>query len=304
MYTIRAFESQLGQLVRESGIGRFVHLSTGQEAIAVGVCAALCPADLVALTYRNHGVLLARGADPRRLLAEILGKRTGYCGGRAGSMHTIVQELGVIDASAVVSANIPIGTGSALASWLQEDSTVTACFFGDGAVSEGGFHESLNMAALWKLPIVYICENNNYAMSTPFEFYSPVSRVSDRAAAYGIQVAEVDGNDVWAVRAAAQAAVERARNGQGPSLVECHTILLQGHYVGHRLDIGEDCGSKRASLDPLPRLRAQLRASLSEREIAEIEAAVDSSIQEAAVFADGSAYPEPRSLLEDDFVEP
>lgn len=303
MYGIRAFETHLNQLVSGSGIARFIHLSIGQEAIAAGVCAALLPTDFVTLTYRNHGVLLARGASPHRLLAEILGKSAGYCGGRAGSMHIVAGELGVVDASAVVSANIPIATGSGLASWLQGDSAVTACFFGDGAASEGGFHESLNMAALWKLPVVYVCENNGYAMSTSFERYSPVPGVAGRAAAYGIPSVEVDGNDVHAVYAAAQEAIDRARSGGGPALIECRTRLLQGHYVGHRSAGDEAPRVAWEAIDPVPRLRAQLAAAMDEKDIAAIETKLDAHMQAAAEFARGSDDPDPASLLEGNFAE-
>jgi pyruvate dehydrogenase E1 component alpha subunit len=294
MYLIRAFELRVRDLVAGTPIARFTHLSAGQEAVAVGVCATLLGRDRLALTYRNHAVHLARGADPGRLMAEVLGRTAGYCGGRAGSMHAVAPELGVIDASAIVSGNIPIGTGSALTSWIRSDGVVTACFFGDGAVGEGAFHESLNMAALWRLPIVYVCENNGYAMSTPFSATSPVATVAERASAYALPAQTIDGDDVFAVHEAAARAVSAARTGGGPTLLECRTSLLEGHFVGLR-----PAGAGGQGADPLHRLRAEIGDTRATR----IEAAVDVSVADAARFAERSRPPTNASLICGDFAD-
>jgi TPP-dependent pyruvate/acetoin dehydrogenase alpha subunit len=281
MCLIRAFELRLRDLVAGTPAARFTHLGVGQEAVAAGACAALGPGDRVALTYRNHAVQLARGADPAKLLAETLGRPGGYCTGRAGSMHVVAREVGVIDASAIVSGNIPIGSGSAFASRYTGDGAVTVCFFGDGAVGEGAFHEAMNIAALWRLPAVYLCENNGFAMATPFAATSPVASVADRAAGYGVPAASVDGNDAFVVHAAVCDAVHRARGGAGPSLVECRTQLLEGHFVGRHL------GQVTDPQDPL----AVLRPSVADPAAAEAAAAIVVDRATAYALASGATAP-------------
>jgi TPP-dependent pyruvate/acetoin dehydrogenase alpha subunit len=297
MYMIRAFELQVQDLVKNTSFARFVHLSAGQEAVAVGVCTALHKSDYVTLTYRCHGVLIARGADPERVLAEILGKRTGYCGGLAGSMHIVIPELGVLDATAIVSGNMPIAVGSALTSWLQEDRAVTVCFFGDGAVAEGSFHESMNLAALWKLPVVFVCENNHYAMATPFAAHSPIENIASRATAYGIPSAEIDGNDVFAVRATAEEAIAWARAGNGPYLIECHTCLLQGHYVNHIRKETDVEQLQQAYGDPVHRLYRQLMTADLGNEITNIESEIEAHLKQVVESVRQAPYPDVNSLF-------
>lgn len=298
LYLIRSFELHVERAVRGTDIARFVHLAVGQEAVAVGVCAVLAATDKLAVTYRGHGYALARGMAPQALLGEILGRTAGRFGGRAGSMHSAADPaLGIIDATAVVGANIPIGTGSALASVLLAESAVTACVFGDGAVGEGAFHEALNVGALWRLPVVYICENNGYAMSTPFGVTSPVATVVQRAAGYGIPAEAVDGNDVLAVWRAAQEAICRARDGAGPSLLEMRTQLLRGHYVG------QQPRSDAIRRDPVQAARDRLVADGLSTEVEAIEHQVELRLVEALTAAEASPYPATESLLVGNYAE-
>jgi pyruvate dehydrogenase E1 component alpha subunit len=289
LYLIRAFELGLSEAVANDALmSRHVLLSVGQEAISVGVVAALDRRDRLALTYRSHATLLARGADITRLAAEVLGRQAGYCGGRAGG-HVLIPEIGNIDTSVVVGAAIPTGTGSALASWIDSDSCVTACFFGDGAVSEGAFHEALNMAALWRLPIVYICENNRMATNTGYTSYSPVGNVADRAAAYGIPAVGLNGHDPFVVRAAARAAVARARTGEGPTLLECATRLLIGHFANA-------ASPQHAAANDLPDPLLFVAAALEKRQLGTskraLEQQVDARVRKGIEAALASPFPE------------
>ncbi len=294
MYRIRTFELQVQAVVANNHyMSRFNALSVGQEATVVGVCAALQNDDRLALSYRCHGGLLARGADPKLLMAEILGKATGYCGGRAGPGQIMVPSLGVIDSSGIVAGQIPVGTGSALATWIDKKDVVTICFFGDGAVSEGAFHESLNFAALWKLPIIYICENNGYASSKAFSTYSPVPNVADRAPAYNIPCFQVDGNEVFDVMQAAQHAIKRARDDSGPSLIECHTQLLLGHFANSTTRKSAEDLLSWSDCDPVYKLRNKLLSAQLECEVQTIEEQVDQDIEAAVTFAVESPYPVP-----------
>ncbi len=223
------FEDTAQRLFLANEIEGSIHLYQGEEAVAVGVCTALEPDDAVAATYRGHGVLLARGSDPARLFAELLGRDTGLCGGRAGSMNVVDLEHGVIGCFGIVGGSIAAATGAALASQLREDDTVAVAFFGDGAVNQAYFHECLNFAGVRRLPAVFVCENNQYGEFTPYASVTAGGRIAPRAAAYGLPGVEVDGNDVQAVRAAAEEAVDLARAGGGPTLLECHTYRHKGH---------------------------------------------------------------------------
>ena len=229
MLAIRLFEDATQRLFLANEIEGSIHLYQGQEAVAVGVCGALEPDDAVACTYRGHGVLLARGTSPESLFAEMLGRATGTCGGRAGSMNIVDLEHGVIGSFGIVGGSIGAATGGALAAKLLEDDTVAVAFFGDGAVNQAYFHECLNFAGVEGLPIVYVCENNQYGEFTPYGAVTAGGRIAKRADAYGFPGLEVDGNDVAAVRAAALDAVGRARSGGGPTLLECHTYRHMGH---------------------------------------------------------------------------
>lgn len=229
MLRIRWFEETVDGLFAQGKVWGTGHLYIGEEAVAVGAIAALKPGDLITSTHRGHGHCLAKGAAVDRMMAEFMGKEEGYCRGMGGSMHIADVEAGNLGANGVVGGGVPIAVGSALASELKRDGKVTMCFFGDGAANQGGVHEALNMAAVWRLPVVFVLENNQYAMSTPLIHSFAVERLSERAAAYGFPGVTVDGNDLFAVLDAAEQAVKRARRGEGPSLIECVTYRWKGH---------------------------------------------------------------------------
>ena len=232
MWTIRAFEERLAELVAGKQLAGLVHVGIGQEGTAAGVAAALRDDDYVYTGHRPDGPFIARGADLGRMMAELAGRVDGYCRGKAGSMHLVAAECGLLSATGVVGGNLPLGLGSALVCRERGAGQVVAVFFGDGASNAGQFHESLNLASLWRLPLVFVCENNGYAEFTPLSAHTLVERLTVHADRYGIPTATVDGNDVLAVRAAAADAVARARAGLGPTFLECLTYRLSGHYVG------------------------------------------------------------------------
>ncbi|MBM3497778.1 MAG: dehydrogenase [Armatimonadetes bacterium] len=229
--TIREFETELLHASRRGDLADATHLCLGQEAIAAGTMAALRPDDLITSTHRGHGHCIAKGADIRRMMAELYGKASGYCRGRGGSMHIADFSLGICGANGIVGAGMPIANGIALAARLKGTGQVCLCFFGDGASNQGAFHEALNLASIWKLPVVFVCENNQYAVSMAANESMAIENVADRAAGYGMPGVIVDGNDVLAVREATAQAVERARAGGGPTLLECKTYRISGHYA-------------------------------------------------------------------------
>lgn len=229
MCTIRAFEEAVDDLFARGLLHGTMHLSIGQEATAAGAVAALEEGDYITSTHRGHGHCIAKGADLAKMLAELFGKETGYCRGRGGSMHIADVEAGNLGANGIVAGSIPIAAGAALALRMRGSDRVVLCFFGDGATNEGGFHEALNMAAIWKLPVVFLCENNCYGMSMAWNKATSVAKLSDRAAAYAIPGETVDGNDILAVRGAVSEAVRRARAGDGPTLLEAQTYRWKGH---------------------------------------------------------------------------
>jgi len=232
MWLIRAFEERASELYAKGKIGGLLHLGIGQEGSAVGLSAALAPGDRLFGGHRAHAHAIARGADPTRLLAEIMGRASGYCGGKGGSMHIAAPEVGFVTATGVVAGNIPLALGAALASVNTGDGGVAVAVFGDGAGQAGGFHESLNLASLWGLPVLFVCENNGYAEFSPLSAHTKVERLARHAETYGIPAITIDGNDALAVRDAAREAVARARAGGGPSFVEGLTYRLRGHYEG------------------------------------------------------------------------
>lgn len=229
MWLIRAFEDEVQELFVRGDVSGTTHLCQGQEAVSVGVCAALRPDDYLTCTYRGHGHVLAKGCDPAAAMAEILGRATGLCRGLGGSMHLTDASLGVLGSFAVVGAGLPVAVGAAWSARLRETDQVAVAFFGDGTVNIGAFHEAVNLAAVWRLPVLFVCENNLYGEYTPFAATSPVPRVVDRAAAYAIDAEQVDGNDVEAVYAATKRGTARARSGEGPTLLECLTYRQRGH---------------------------------------------------------------------------
>ena len=232
MWLIRAFEERASEMYARNQIAGLLHLGIGQEGVAVGLAWALERRDRLFGGHRAHAHALARGADPTRLLAEIAGRSTGYCGGKGGSMHISAPEVGFVTATGVVAGNIPLALGAAFAATVSGDGSVAVAAFGDGAGQTGSFHESLNIASLWGLPMVFLCENNGYAEFSPLSAHTKVERLARHAETYGVPNVTVDGNDAGAVLEAAQVAVVRARSGEGPTFIEALTYRLRGHYEG------------------------------------------------------------------------
>lgn len=232
MALIRNFESAAGRLLASGELAGFLHLSIGQEAVAAGVCDVLQDTDYLTTTHRGHGHCIAKGGRVEAMFAEIFARATGYCGGRSGSMHVADPAVGILGANAIVGACLPIALGGAFAAQVLDQPRVAVTFFGDGAVAEGTFHESLNLAALWRLPVVFVCEHNGYAEMTPSTVHLSTTTVADYARPPGIPAETIDGNDALQVREAADRAVQRARTGGGPTLLECRTYRIRGHFEG------------------------------------------------------------------------
>jgi pyruvate dehydrogenase E1 component alpha subunit len=259
----------------------------------VGAIAALAPEDLVTSNHRGHGHFLAKGADPRRVLAEIMGKATGCCGGRSGSQHMSDPAIGFLGANGITAGMIPVATGAALSQKLQRTGKVVLCFFGDGATGQGAFHEGVNLGAIWQLPVVYFCENNGFAMSTAVAESFRVTSVAERAAAYGIPAARVDGNDYFAVREATQQAVDCARNGEGPTLIEAITWRQCGHSKSDECEYRTDEEEAEwLTRDPLPRMAAALRErGATPERLEEVDRWVEAQVLAAVEFAEKSPDP-------------
>lgn len=302
MVEIRLFEEKVFDLYAQNLVPGTIHLYAGEEAVAVGVCSNLRKDDYITSTHRGHGHCIAKGADLKRTMAEILGKKTGYCKGKGGSMHIADFSIGMLGATAVVGAGIPIAVGAGLSIALRKTDQVVACFFGEGASNQGTFHEGINMAAIWQLPVIFVCENNLYAMGTRQSRVMLIENIADRAVAYGIPGVVVDGNDVLAVYEATQKAVERARRGGGPTLIECKTYRHKGHS---RVDPAryrpKEEVEEWVAKDPIKRFKERLlqEAVLTAEEIKRIEADVAAEIEEAVRFAMESPYPAPEEALED-----
>jgi len=306
MFLIRRFEERVNELYMEGRIPSTLHLYIGQEAVATGVCAALNQDDCVFSTHRPHGHALAKGVAPRAIMAELFAKATGCCKAKGGSMHVGDVRVGMYPAIAIVGANVPIAAGVALAFKMQKSRRVAVSFFGDGAANEGAWHEGLNIASIWKLPVIFVCENNLYAASTPFSLAFNIENVADRAPGYGIPGVVVDGNDVLAVYEVTRAAVERARRGDGPTLIECKTYRQCGHSRSdprtYRSREEEAAWRER---DPIPNFRKWLltQAVCSPRDLDELEKGVEQTIAEAIAFAESSPDPQPADLYTDVFKE-
>jgi len=302
MFEIRSFEEKVFELYSQNLVPGTIHLYGGEEAVAVGVCSNLRKDDYITSTHRGHGHCIAKGAEPKRIMAEILGKQTGYCKGKGGSMHIADFSVGMLGATAVVGAGIPIAMGAGLSIKLRGTDQVVACFFGDGASNQGTFHEAINMAAIWKLPVIFVCENNLYAMGTRQSIVMLIQNIADRAVAYGISGVTVDGNDVLAVYEATRKAVESARKGEGPTLIECKTYRHKGHS---RIDPAkyrpEEEVEEWLRKDPINRFKERLLHTnvITEAEIQEIEKEILTEIEETAKFAMESPYPGPKEALED-----
>ena len=301
MITIRAFEEMAEQLYALGKVHGTMHLSIGMEASAVGAIAALRPDDLILSTHRGHGHCIAKGADLNRMMAEFMGKESGYCRGRGGSMHIADVQGGNLGANGVVGGGLATAMGVGLGLKLQKRDQVVLCFFGDGAANLGSFHESLNMAAIWKLPVVFVCENNQYAMSYSVRRAFAIERIADRASAYGMPGATIDGNDVLAVTEAVSEAAQRARAGGGPSLIENITYRWRGHSKSdaNRYRSQEEIEAWQEKC-PIKRFRYRLTSEglLTQQEADQIEREAHAAIAAAVAFAEASPEPALDSIEE------
>ena len=306
MLRIREFEAVAEAIHAAGEIPGSLHTYTGQEATGVGACIALRNDDYMVGNHRSHGHPIAKGAELRPLLAELLGKVTGVCKGKGGSMHLADFSIGSLGETSIVGSGVPVAAGAALGSKLQGNDRVTLCFFGDGATNEGAFHEGLNLAAIWKLPAIFLCENNGYAVSTPASQTVPLENIADRGKAYGIPSFVVDGQDVDAVEAAVAAAVTRARNGEGPTFLEAKTYRYADHAVnmGRRLlDRGAEVDVWRQR-DPINLYRAKLLESgVSAETLDAIGREAKAAVEDALQFARDSAYPDQAEAFDDVFVD-
>src|SRR5690349_810945 len=299
MWLIRAFEEKASALYAERQIVGLLHLGIGQEAVAVGACSLLRRDDFIFGGHRSHGHAIAAGADVNRLMAEIAGRATGYCGGKGGSMHIVAKETGFITATGVVGGTIPLALGAAFAAKEKTQRQVAAVFFGDGAGQAGPFHESLNIASLWKLPVIFICENNGYAEFTPLSAHTKIERLAQHAKTYGIPASTVDGNDLFAVLEAMSDAVKKCRAGKRPVFVECLTHRLRGHYEGDPAKYRELSQlSEWKKKDPIAHVATALKKqkAIGVKDLAAIEREARDLIEKAAAFALSSPWPEPNEV--------
>ncbi len=305
MLRIRHFEDKAEAIHAQGEIPGALHTYAGQEASGVGACMALGESDYMVGTHRSHGHPIAKGAKLRPLMAELLGKATGICKGKGGSMHLSDFSVGSLGETSIVGSGVPVATGAALGSKLKGDGRVALCFFGDGATGEGAFHEGLNLAAVWKLPAVFVCENNGYAVSTPARTHVPVKTLADRAKGYDMPAIIVDGQDVDAVEAAIAQAVERARTGGGPTFVETKTYRYADHAVNMGrilLDRGEEVGEWRKR-DPITLYRARLlEQGVSAETLDAIEREAADEVEDALRFARESPLPEQAEAFDDVFT--
>jgi len=307
MMQIRTFESTIKDLFAKGEITGDLHLSIGQEAVPVGTCMNLRKDDYVFSNHRGHGHCIAKGADLKKMMAEFFGKKTGLCKGKGGSMHLADVSVGMLGATGIVGAGLPLAVGAGLSIKYRKTDQVSVCFFGDGASNQGTFHESINLAAIWGLPVIFVCENNQYAESTPVSDVMLVDNIADRMIAYGIPSVTVDGMDVIAVYESVKESVKRARKGEGPTLVECVTYRFEGHEEGDpqftyrtREDVEE--WKKR---DPIVTFKAKLlERRIPIENLKKTEEEVKREIAEAVKFARESPNPDPNDAFKDIFVSP
>ncbi|WP_110927314.1 thiamine pyrophosphate-dependent dehydrogenase E1 component subunit alpha [Bacillus massiliglaciei] len=306
MNEIRQFEDQVHTLFAAGEIPGFVHLYAGEEAIATAVCAHLNDSDYITSTHRGHGHCIAKGCDLNGMMAEIYGKETGLCKGKGGSMHIADIDKGMLGANGMVGGGFPLAVGAGLRNKYLKTDRVAVCFFGDGAANEGTFHEGLNLASIWKLPVVFVCENNMFAEATPQTYASGSKTIAERSAAYNMPGVRVDGKNVLEVYEQAEKAIARARNGEGPTLLECVTYRNYGHFEGdeQKYKAKEGAEKELAEKDCIPLFRKQAIESglMSEIEANEIEKIAEERIQAAIQFAEESPEPRPESLYEDVFA--
>lgn len=304
MVKIRFFEEKVEELFLRGEIPGFVHLYIGEEAVAAGVSQHLRKDDYITSNHRGHGHTIAKGADLNRMMAEIYGKRTGTCKGKGGSMHIADFSVGMLGANGVVGGGLPIAVGSGLSAKIRKTGQVTVAYFGDGASNRGTFHEAANMAAAWKLPVIFVCENNRYASTTPHGACIPVENIADRAAGYAMPGVIVNGNDVFEVCRAAGEAVALARSGGGPTLIEAKTYRIKGHFVGDpELYRSKEEVNKMKEKDPIIHFEQKVLAEkwLTPEEMQAVRERAEELVKEAVAFAVDSPYPEPEEALQDLF---
>jgi TPP-dependent pyruvate/acetoin dehydrogenase alpha subunit len=305
MRLIREFENTAQRHFEAGEIAGFLHLSQGQEAVPVGTCAALRKDDYITSTHRGHGDVLAKGCEPKFMFAELYGRTTGYCRGKGGSMHIADFSQGIIGANGIVSGGLPISTGVGLSIKMRGSDQVAVCFFGDGATAEGGFHEALNLASLWQVPVIFVCQNNLYGLSQPWDKTAYDCDLSQRARTYHMPGECVDGMDVLAVYRSVRLAVDRARTGGGPSFIEAKTYRFLGHYVGDpALYMPKEERETWRERDAILKLGRQLRAwgYLSDEEDAQMAAGVEAELQAGIEYAKASPIPAPEEALNDLYV--
>lgn len=303
---IRTFESRAVDLFAEGQIPGFLHSYLGEEAIATGVCANLERTDFITSTHRGHGHIIAKGGDTRYMMAELYGRTTGYCKGKGGSMHIADRGLGILGANGIVGAGQDIAVGAGLSIAYRGTNQVTACFFGDGSTNQGTFNEALNMASIWKLPIVFVCENNQFGISMSQSKHQAIKDIADRAVSYGFPGIAVDGNDVMAVYEVAREAVNRARQGQGPTLVECKTWRWRGHFEGDP-SVYKDPVEQEAWMEkePVRRYRTLLEENevMTADEMDAVDKRIDDEIDAAVAYAQESPLPQPEDVIKDVYTD-
>jgi TPP-dependent pyruvate/acetoin dehydrogenase alpha subunit len=311
MMLIRRFDETVKDLVQSAELVGMAHVYLGEEAVAVGACTALRDDDYITGTHRSHGHPISKGGDVRRAMAEILGKATGYCKGKGGSMHLADFDIGILGESGILASGLPVACGAALGSRMQGNDRVVVSFFGDGASNEGACHEAMNLASVWKLPVIFLCENNQYAVTTSFRDTVAVENISDRAVAYNMPGVLVDGQDVLAVYEATVQAVQRARAGEGPTLLEARTYRYEDHSEGLNRIIREPYRTEEEverwrERDPIKLHSAWLKEQevATEEEIEAVWADVTQAIDEALEFARESPYPEAKDLFADLYADP
>jgi pyruvate dehydrogenase E1 component alpha subunit len=302
MRRIRAFEEKLAELVNSGRLAGFLHLYAGEEAVAVGVCAHLGVRDYVTSTHRGHGHCIAKGVDVRGMMAELFGRATGTCKGKGGSMHIADLDKGMLGANGIVGAGVPLAAGAALTAQVKKTGGVAVAMFGDGASNQGQFHEAVNLAAVWKLPAVFVVENNGYGEATPVEFVTPVRDIAVRATAYGIPGVIADGMDFFDVYAKAGEAIARARRGEGPTLLECKTYRYFGHYIGDNMQYRTKEEVERwRERDPLVSFERRTVADgvMEPGNLRRIDAEVAAEIEAAVAAAEAAPLPTADDLLSD-----
>ena len=308
MITIRLFEEKIVDMYARGLVPGLAHLYVGEEAVATGVCANLRKEDYITSTHRGHGHVIAKGAELKFMMAELFGKKTGYCKGKGGSMHIADVDIGILGANGIAGGGLPLAVGAGLSSKLRQTDQVTACFFGDGSSNNGTFHESLNFAAVHRLPVVFVCENNTYGISVSQRQHQTIKDVSVRAAAYNIPGVTIDGNDVMAVYETAGKAIQRARAGEGPTLMECKTYRWRGHHEGdpnqgRRYRTMEEVKAWMEKC-PIKRFEARLieEKVLTKAKTKKIWEEVQKEIDDSVEYANQSSFPEPQDLYEDVYV--